>query len=72
MVGGLAIGTGANAQQNIKISIISGNAPAKTPIGAAIDGFSPAVDKVLAKTGKLKVQWVHGISATVVKTRGAA
>ena len=70
LVGGLAIGAGANAQQNIKISIISGNAPANTPIGAAIDGFSPAVDKVLAKTGKFKVQWVHGFSGTVVKTRG--
>ena len=60
----------ALAQQSIKITIISGNAPANTPIGSAIDAFSPAVDKALARTGKYKVQWVHGFSGTIVKTRG--
>lgn len=60
----------ADAQQTLKISIISGNAPGNTPIGAAIDAFSPAVDRILARTGKYKVQWLHGFSGTVVKTRG--
>ena len=60
----------ALAQQTIKITIVSGNAPTNTPIGAAIDAFSPAVDKYLARTGKYKVSWVHGFSGTIVKTRG--
>lgn len=64
------IGLPAAAQQTIKITVISGNAPANTPIGASIDAFSPSVDKILAKTGKYKVQWVQGFSGTIVKTRG--
>jgi TRAP-type C4-dicarboxylate transport system substrate-binding protein len=64
------LGGPAAAQQTIKITIVSGNAPGNTPIGAAIDAFSPAVDKILARTGKYKVSWVHGFSGTIVKTRG--
>ena len=60
----------AVAQQTIKISVISGNAPANTPIGAAIDVFMPTVDKILAKSGRYKVGWVQGFSGTIVKTRG--
>jgi TRAP-type C4-dicarboxylate transport system substrate-binding protein len=60
----------AVAQQTIKITMVSGNAPGNTPIGAAIDAFSPAVDKALARTGKYRISWVHGFSGTIVKTRG--
>ena len=60
----------AVAQQTIKISVISGNAPANTPIGAAIDVFMPTVDKILAKSNRYKVAWVQGFSGTIVKTRG--
>jgi len=48
----------AAAQQQIKLTIVSGNAPTFTPVGAAIEGFIPKVDELLAKSGKYKITWV--------------
>jgi len=60
----------ATAQQNIRLTIVSGNPPTFTAIGAAIDGFIPKVDEILAKSGKHKITWVQGWSGSIVKPRG--
>jgi TRAP-type C4-dicarboxylate transport system substrate-binding protein len=60
----------AAAQQTIRLTIVSGNAPAFTPIGAAIEAFIPKVDELLAKSGKYKINWVQGWSGSIVKPRG--
>jgi TRAP-type C4-dicarboxylate transport system substrate-binding protein len=60
----------AAAQQTIRLTIVSGNAPAFTPIGAAIEAFIPKVDELLAKSGKYKIAWVQGWSGSIVKPRG--
>ena len=60
----------AGAQQSFKLTIISGNAPAFTPVGTAATVFVPKVDELLARTGKYKIAWVQGFSGTVVKVRG--
>jgi TRAP-type C4-dicarboxylate transport system substrate-binding protein len=62
--------TPVQAQQQIKLTIVSGNAPAFTPIGAAIEKFIPTVDAALAKSGKYKISWVQGWSGSIVKPRG--
>jgi hypothetical protein len=66
----LAAFTPAEAQEQIKLTIVSGNAPAFTPIGAAIQAFIPKVDELLAKSGKHKITWVQGFSGSIVKPRG--
>jgi TRAP-type C4-dicarboxylate transport system substrate-binding protein len=66
----LAALTPAMAQQQIRLTIVSGNAPAFTPIGAAIEAFIPKVDELLAKSGKYKINWVQGWSGSIVKPRG--
>ena len=66
----LAALTPAGAQQQIRLTIVSGNAPAFTPIGAAIEAFIPKVDELLAKSGKYKINWVQGWSGSIVKPRG--
>jgi TRAP-type C4-dicarboxylate transport system substrate-binding protein len=58
------------AQQQIRLTIVSGNAPAFTPIGAAIAAFIPKVDEALARSGKYKINWVQGWSGSIVKPRG--
>jgi TRAP-type C4-dicarboxylate transport system substrate-binding protein len=60
----------ANAQQEIRLTIVSGNAPAFTAIGAAIATFMPKVDEALARSKKYKINWVQGWSGSVVKPRG--
>lgn len=60
----------ATAQQQIKLTIVSGNPPTFTAIGAAIEGFIPKVDELLAKSGKHKITWVQGWSGSIVKPRG--
>ena len=56
------------AQQTVKLTIVSGNAPAFTPIGAAIETYIPAVDKALAASGT-KINWVQGWGGQIVKPR---
>jgi len=60
----------AAAQQVIKLTVISGNAPAFTPVGTTIDVFIPKVDEALARTKKYKIDWVKGFAGSVVKPRG--
>jgi len=60
----------ATAQQQIRLTIVSGNPPTFTAIGAAIEGFIPKVDELLAKSGKHKITWVQGWSGSIVKPRG--
>jgi TRAP-type C4-dicarboxylate transport system substrate-binding protein len=60
----------AAAQQQIRLTIVSGNAPTFTAIGAAIEAFIPKVDELLAKSGKHKITWVQGWSGSIVKPRG--
>jgi TRAP-type C4-dicarboxylate transport system substrate-binding protein len=60
----------AGAQQQLRLTIVSGNAPTFTAIGAAIEAFIPKVDELLAKSGKYKITWVQGWSGSIVKPRG--
>jgi TRAP-type C4-dicarboxylate transport system substrate-binding protein len=60
----------AEAQQQIRLTIVSGNAPTFTPIGAAIESFIPKVDELLQRSGKYKIAWVQGWSGSIVKPRG--
>jgi TRAP-type C4-dicarboxylate transport system substrate-binding protein len=60
----------AGAQQQLRLTIVSGNAPTFTAIGAAIETFIPKVDEALARTKKYKVTWVQGWSGSIVKPRG--
>jgi TRAP-type C4-dicarboxylate transport system substrate-binding protein len=60
----------ANAQQQIKLTIVSGNPPTFTAVGAAIESFIPKVDELLARAGKYKISWVQGWSGSIVKPRG--
>jgi TRAP-type C4-dicarboxylate transport system substrate-binding protein len=60
----------AAAQQQIKLTIVSGNAPAFTAVGAAIDSLMPRIDEQLVKSGKYKINWVQGWSGSIVKPRG--
>jgi TRAP-type C4-dicarboxylate transport system substrate-binding protein len=66
-----AIASGqAVAQQQIRLTIVSGNAPTFTAIGAAIEAFIPKVDEIVARSGKHKINWVQGWSGSIVKPRG--
>ena len=60
----------AGAQQQLRLTIVSGNAPTFTAIGAAIEIFIPKVDEALARTKKYKINWVQGWSGSIVKPRG--
>ena len=60
----------ALAQQQHRLTIVSGNAPTFTAIGAAIEAFIPKVDEILARGGKHKITWVQGWSGSIVKPRG--
>jgi TRAP-type C4-dicarboxylate transport system substrate-binding protein len=60
----------APAQQTIRLTIVSGNAPTFTAIGAASETFIPKVDEQLARAGKYKITWVQGWSGSIVKPRG--
>jgi hypothetical protein len=60
----------AQAQQEIRLTIVSGNPPAFTAVGAAIATFMPKVDEALARTKKFKINWVQGWAGSIVKPRG--
>lgn len=62
------VATPSVAQQTVKLTIVSGNAPAFTPIGAAIETYIPAVDKALAASGT-KISWIQGWGGQIVKVR---
>jgi TRAP-type C4-dicarboxylate transport system substrate-binding protein len=58
------------AQQTIRLTIVSGNPPTFTAVGAAIEALMPKIDEILAKSGKFKINWVQGWSGSIVKPRG--
>lgn len=60
----------AAAQQQIRLTIVSGNPTAFTPVGAAAEAFIPKVDELLARSGKYKITWVQGWGGAIVKPRG--
>jgi TRAP-type C4-dicarboxylate transport system substrate-binding protein len=60
----------AQAQKNVRLTVISGNNHNYAPVGAAIKSLMPKVDEILARTGNYKVSWVQGFGGTVVKVRG--
>ncbi len=66
----IAVTVPAAAQKTINLTAISGYPPAATFAGAMVDGFIPAVDAQLAKTGNFKINWNLGISGQIVKPRG--
>jgi len=65
--GAATIVTGAQAAE-FRLTIVSGNAPAFTPIGSAIDAYIPAVNRAVAAAGH-KINWVQGFSGQIVKVR---
>jgi TRAP-type C4-dicarboxylate transport system substrate-binding protein len=65
----LATGT-AKAQEEINLTFIGGFPIQATTIGAFVQGYAPAVDAQLAKTGNYKINWNMAHSGQVVKPRG--
>ena len=62
--------TPASSQETINLTAISGYPAAATWAGAMVDEYMPAVDAILAKTGKYKIEWNKAIAGQVVKPRG--
>ena len=60
----------ASAQEKIKLTFITGFPPFATFVSAFIDGYVPAVDTALAKTGNYKIDWNMAHSGQIVKPRG--
>lgn len=60
----------AGAQETIKLSFITGFPPFSTFVSAFVDGYAPAVDAALAKTGNYKIDWNMAHSGQIVKPRG--
>ncbi|MDX1488928.1 MAG: hypothetical protein R3268_12045, partial [Acidiferrobacterales bacterium] len=60
----------AGAQETIKLSFITGFPPFSTFVSAFVDGYAPAVDAALAKTGNYKIEWNMAHSGQIVKARG--
>lgn len=66
----VAVTAPASAQETISLTAISGYPPPATWVGALVEGYMPAVDAILAKTGNYKINWNKGISGQIVKPRG--
>jgi TRAP-type C4-dicarboxylate transport system substrate-binding protein len=60
----------ASAQENIKLTFITGFPPFSTFVSAFTEGYAPAVDTALAKTGNYKIEWNMAHSGQIVKPRG--
>ena len=60
----------AGAQENIKLTFITGFPPFATFVSSIVDGYVPAVDAALAKTGNYKIEWNLAHSGQIVKARG--
>ena len=65
-----SLGGAAHAQETITLTFLSGFPPPATTVGAFIEGYAPAVDAQLAKTGNYKINWNMAHSGQVVKPRG--
>ena len=57
----------ASAQENIKLTFITGFPPFSTFVSAFVDGYAPAVDAALAKNGNFKIEWNMAHSGQIVK-----
>ena len=67
----LALGVAsAAAQQTINVTFAAGFAPNATFVGAVVNGYVPAVDRELAKTGKYRIRWNLAHSGQIAKPRG--
>lgn len=60
----------ASAQENIKLTFITGFPIFSTFVSAFVEGYAPAVDAALAKTGNYKIEWNMAHSGQIVKPRG--
>jgi TRAP-type C4-dicarboxylate transport system substrate-binding protein len=60
----------AIAQQEIKLTVISGHPPVAQSVGLIRDLLIPAVDKRLAQGGKYKITWTQAYAGTVAKPPG--
>ncbi len=60
----------ANAQETIKLALISGYPPRTSWTGAAVETFIPSINVSLAKTGNYKIEWNIAISGQVVHATG--
>jgi TRAP-type C4-dicarboxylate transport system substrate-binding protein len=60
----------ARAQQEIRLTIISGHPPAAQSVGMIRDRLVPGIDKRLAQSGKYKINWTQAYAGTVAKPPG--
>lgn len=60
----------ATAAESINLTFLTGFPPPVTAIGSFIDGYAPAVNKQLAKTGNFTINWNMAHSGQIVKPRG--
>ncbi|MEY2770617.1 MAG: hypothetical protein RIQ38_1036 [Pseudomonadota bacterium] len=71
LVGAAALAaTGAFAQQEIKITACSGQAPVFSFVRLITQSFIPTLNAELAKTGKMKVTWNEAYGGTLAKIGG--
>lgn len=62
--------TAASAQQEIKITACSGQAPVFAFVRLITQSFIPTVNAELAKTGKMKITWNEAYGGTLAKVGG--
>lgn len=60
----------ARAQQEIRLTVISGHPPAAQSVGMIRDRLIPGIDKRLAQAGKFKINWTQAYAGTVAKPPG--
>ncbi|MEP4378959.1 MAG: hypothetical protein ABJ215_12765 [Alphaproteobacteria bacterium] len=66
----VAISQPAEAQETIDLTFLSGYPPPATMVKAVLEGFVPAVDAALAKTGNYKINWNLAHSGQIARPRG--
>lgn len=62
--------TAASAQQEIKMTVCSGQAPVFSFVRLIGQSFIPTVNAELAKTGKMKITWNEAYGGTLAKIGG--
>ncbi len=60
----------ANAQEEIKLTVISGHPPVSIAVSHVRDMLLPNIDKRLAAAGKYKITWTQAYAGTVAKPPG--
>jgi len=66
----VALPVAASAQQVIKLTAMDGYPPRALWVKHFIDFLIPETDRILAKTGKYKIQWHQAWGGQIVKPRG--